>query len=799
MRALARLLTTAVVVLLAFSLTTPSFLRFKTDSLGRNFTDEGRGCSGFCLRNNGYALYGGNMDWNIGDRGYIYLNKRGLQKTGLYRNNRGETLHWVSKYASITFNLVGYQNPWGGMNEKGLAFSTMSLLPYTLAPVDERMPMDGPHGMQYLLDTCETIDEIIAACSSLNMYMAEHYLVTDRYGNCAVMESINGDLVFYTGDNLPVAALTNTGYEESLDTWYEYRGSPDHYNELDQSRRRFCKAADRVSDFNSLSTDSAVAYAFDTLDTIAGERNGEHISQWRVVLDTKNLRAYFKTFHHPAIRYIDLRRLDLAGDSPVKMLDIRRELAGDVTAYLTDFEYTPSWEHMRWFYDEWGIDAPDSEVERRMQILTNHPYVGDDTSEAFLASRYIEKINSLPRTALNPETGDVLVVWTRYETAGSAGAIYSALLTRSITGGYSSIEEHALSEGGGTDDSPFPVFDPNKKQFLVVWNHAASVKPSSACDIQGRILSATGLPEGDVFKVFSNGGRNESPQIYIRPVGTAIPSPGSLKAQLYLLFGSDEPIAGSSGRVGLYASRLSGKYKAGKPRLLMSYESGWRVFPGGLGRVVGGDLVLPVEIKTAGAKGRSSSQVAVVVIEGFKRLADSEYLGTVGAARPSLIVFENSFEETVVVGSVVQNGALVNKAMRFDASGQSPKLTPTLLTTEPKQIVDSLLLPVYGASSDSSLNVSSASRMVSGYLISAAADGKVYRRALLEKGRTGGAYKELFLHEMSLNSMCGQGISIANGATNDQKKKQDEYFIIWEKRLSDTQHQIRANLIRVNH
>jgi penicillin V acylase-like amidase (Ntn superfamily) len=792
MRFFTRILFVSVAVLLCLPFVTSSFLRTENYALDRNFAQDGRGCSGFCLRNNGYALYGGNMDWNVGDRGYIYVNKRGLLKTGVYRSSLGVALRWVSKYASITFNLVCYQQPWGGMNEKGLAFSTMSLLPYTLAPLDERTPMDGPHGMQYMLDTCETIDEVIAACASLNMYMAEHYLVTDRFGNCAVMESIGGQLVFYTGDDLPVAALTNTEYEASLSTWYTAQGNPNRIQQLDQSRRRFCKAADRVAAFSSTSTDSAVAYAFDTLDTVAGELNAGHISQWRAVFDTQNLRAYFKTYHHPMVRYIDLRRLDLAGDSPVKMLEIRRELDGDVTDDLSDFEYTPSLEHMRWFYLEWGIDAPDSEIQRRMQIFTDHPYVEDDTSEAFLVSRNAEKVNSLPRTALNPDTRDVLVVWTQSEQDGSASSIRSALLSRSLTGGSSSFEEHLLSEDGGSGSAPFPIFDPNKGRFLVVWERTGSANPLSACDLLGRIVSSGGLPEGGVFKVLSNGRRNESPQAYTESVGTAS------KARLHLVFGSVDPAAGSSVQTGLYSSRLSRKYKAGKPRLLMPGDGGQRVLPSGLGHVAGGDLILPVEINPLREKGGASGQPAVLVIGDFKSLADYEYLGSPGASRPSLCVFQNSFGETIVVGSAVEDGTVIDKAMRLDTSGRAPQLVPVLLSTEPKQVLDSLLLPAYSESSPSTMEPAPAGKTAFGYLICAAADGKVYRRTLLERGRTGGPYKELFRHDMSLSSMFGQEIIATGGTAQDPGMAQSEYLLLWQKRLSDSEQQIRAYLIKIN-
>ena len=476
MRVFFRFLCAAVVVFLVSSPGSYSNLD-KSNYIA--VSEHGRGCSSFCLTNNGYALFGGNMDWNAGDRGLIYINQRGLLKRGISGNPNGAVLRWKSKYASVTFNLVCYQLPWGGMNEKGISFSTMSLLPYVLLPVDGRPPMSGPQWAQYVLDTCENIDEVIATTSRVRLNLAEHFLFTDRHGNCAVVENVNGQLLVHSGENLPVASLANTDYSTSVSSWQNYQRGDSNYIGLDQSRRRFSKAADRVEGFSSTSDEAAIEYAFETLDTIAGERNGGHISQWRVVFDSRNLRAWFRTFNRPVKRYIDLRRIDMSSETPVKMLDVRRELSGDVTDDFIDFDFETSLNHFEWFCTNWGIDSTPADLRRNMQIYAGHQQVEDDTSEAFLVSRNVEDVNADPRCALNPATGDFLAVWTQADENKATATIRSMMLMRNVAGGYTAIEDHALFEGGGFCARPFPVYIPAKNQYLVVWDEAAPAKPAA--------------------------------------------------------------------------------------------------------------------------------------------------------------------------------------------------------------------------------------------------------------------------------------------------------------------------------
>lgn len=71
--------------------------------------------------------FGTNYD-NLFAPGQLFVNKRGVRKSGWEAGTSGKAASWVSRYGSVTISCAGYQLAWGGMNEAGLVFSTFSRL-----------------------------------------------------------------------------------------------------------------------------------------------------------------------------------------------------------------------------------------------------------------------------------------------------------------------------------------------------------------------------------------------------------------------------------------------------------------------------------------------------------------------------------------------------------------------------------------------------------------------------------------------------------------------------------------------
>jgi choloylglycine hydrolase len=332
----------------------------------------GSGCSAISLAAGGSQLFGANLDYDHHTRGQLFINKRGVHKTGMYAGTTGVYAAWVSAYASVTFNFVGYHYPWSGMNEEGLVMSTMALPQTVYPPPDSRPVADSGFWIQYLLDTCATVDEVIAADELVRNITVDHYLVADRYGASAVIEYINGEFVVYTGDDLPVSVLTNWFYDDSLQLWRSVRGNG-NYSRLDSSLQRFCIAADRVSSFERSTVDEDIDFAFDTLDAIAAQRVSESASQWSMVFDTGASRVYFKTFANPDLRYVDLNAFSPRCGRTVQMLDIDEPLAGDVSTRFRDYSHSEALDHLLWFIGFWETDATPAWARQVLYHVEGYP------------------------------------------------------------------------------------------------------------------------------------------------------------------------------------------------------------------------------------------------------------------------------------------------------------------------------------------------------------------------------------------------------------------------------------------
>src|SRR6186713_884088 len=173
-------------------------------------------CTTFCYADGGTLVFGRNYDWNIGD-GMVFTNKRGVYKQALVDPTPAR---WTSKYGSITFNQYGREFPTGGMNEKGLVVELMWLDETKYPAADNRPAIGVLQWIQYQLDNCITIDEIIATDKKLRISPTGttplHYLVADANGKVATIELLNGKMVVYKGSDLSFPVLTNSTYDESV-------------------------------------------------------------------------------------------------------------------------------------------------------------------------------------------------------------------------------------------------------------------------------------------------------------------------------------------------------------------------------------------------------------------------------------------------------------------------------------------------------------------------------------------------------------------------------------------------------
>ncbi|UCE21406.1 MAG: linear amide C-N hydrolase [Candidatus Aminicenantes bacterium] len=312
------------------------------------------------LKKGSTLIVGHNLDERGHVPGVVVINKRDVFKRGKswYEILSGKPapnppLEWISKYGSVTFNPFCRDFPDGGMNEAGLFIEEMTLQG-TSFPEDESKPLVFMmQWMQYVLDSYETIDQVIQSAQDFTIDgWAWHFFTADRKGNAAVIEFLDGEVKVFGEARLPVTALCNTKYNEEMERLRKFEGfGGGQAIDFDNKKLpRFVHAAQMLKDYDP-SERPAVEYGFDILAQL--ERGG---TRWSFVCDLKSLKAYFRTSRSPKIKELDLKSFDLSCKTPVKMLDIHSLLAGNVEEDFRDYSLDYNREFVKKAIREFGKD-----------------------------------------------------------------------------------------------------------------------------------------------------------------------------------------------------------------------------------------------------------------------------------------------------------------------------------------------------------------------------------------------------------------------------------------------------------
>jgi len=287
-------------------------------------------CTTFFINKNGQMVFGRNYDW-VTDAGIVCTNLKGLSKTSMQTEN-GETIIWVSKYGSITFNQYGKEFPTGGMNEKGLVVELMWLDETKYPAADNRPAIGVLQWIQYQLDNCTTIDEIIATDKQLRISPTGttplHYLVADANGKVATIEFLNGKMVVHKGSDLSFPVLTNNTYDESV------RSVKNSSSNGNNSLERFGQACKMIQQLNTNNTAKSLTdHAFDILGEVA---QGD-FTKWSIVYDITNKTIQFKTNRFKQIKMISFSAFDFNCSATAKVWDLNQKASGSINNLFQNF------------------------------------------------------------------------------------------------------------------------------------------------------------------------------------------------------------------------------------------------------------------------------------------------------------------------------------------------------------------------------------------------------------------------------------------------------------------------------
>jgi len=286
-------------------------------------------CSTFVMDVNGHHFFGRNYDWITGN-GMLMTNHSGINK---HSAAKGSTLSWVSKWGSITFNQYGKEFPTGGMNEKGLIVELMWLEQSAYPADDTRPEIDVLQWIQYQLDNCATVEEVIKTDAQIRIgnkgNTPLHFLIADRQGGVATIEFLDGKLELHLGKGLPYPVLTNTSYAASLESLQQ--GSS-----TDNSIARFQKGCKLLRAYRDSARDgSPVDYAFKSLDQL--EQPGH--TKWKIVYDITSLRIYMVIDGAPLRKWVDLQTLSFDCATPERAFKLALNREGNVTPSFTKLDY----------------------------------------------------------------------------------------------------------------------------------------------------------------------------------------------------------------------------------------------------------------------------------------------------------------------------------------------------------------------------------------------------------------------------------------------------------------------------
>ncbi|MGB5745794.1 MAG: linear amide C-N hydrolase [Desulfobacterales bacterium] len=308
-------------------------------------------CTAFQIKRSGDIFVGKNYDWIIGDD-LLIVNKRGVSKKAVAtfldkKRSSDRLVSWVSKYGSVTHNPLGREFGMGGINETGLVIEGLSFPDTKTHKHDARPSISALQFVQYLLDNCNSVKEVIDSEKSLRIRPTikpgGHLFIADKSGNCAVIEYINGKRVYYADDSMPYKVLTNSGYQKSVN-FVKKNKKP--WRDRAKSFERFITTEKMLRDYEADLKISTLDYSFRILRNAGwmrrisiGKLNISMGTRCSFVYDISRLQIHFRTNNNQNIRIVDLKSFDFTCSTPVKILDINSSLSGDVTEEFTD--YTP--------------------------------------------------------------------------------------------------------------------------------------------------------------------------------------------------------------------------------------------------------------------------------------------------------------------------------------------------------------------------------------------------------------------------------------------------------------------------
>lgn len=298
-------------------------------------------CSLISVDDRGAPIIGVNYDFYFG-HGLLVSGRRGVDKYAM--SDDPERLRWRTVYGSVTLNQFGCELPTAGINEAGLAVHLLECedVEYPQPPPDLPQLIEL-QWLQYVLDTCASVDEATATLERIGLarsFFGLHFALADPLGVAFVTPTADGHEVTRSAPG--PAALSNTPLSVAL---ADARGEPVDGNR--ESLRRF-RTLRAHADAHRADLD-AVEYAFAGLELVArrpgalvrivsallGRPRG--VTVWQTVFVPAERRLELSTLGDRRRKTLSLSSLDLDATAPVMLWDLEARAEGDLAPHMRPY------------------------------------------------------------------------------------------------------------------------------------------------------------------------------------------------------------------------------------------------------------------------------------------------------------------------------------------------------------------------------------------------------------------------------------------------------------------------------
>lgn len=319
----------------------------------------------------GEVVTGRNMDWLEPDNAQIRVFKRGELKKSVTKSN---PIQWTSKYGGIG---VFSGTPKGHfansmLNEKGLSADVLWLDEANYGKYkNDETTIGVTEQLQYFVDNFATVNEVVDYVQnqknrvepSVNDFFSGfpltlHYIVTDKTGDNAIIEYVNGEPNVYRKKGRIVMTNSPT-YDKmtAIDKYFKEAGGLNMPgSSLSQARFVYLSAwLDEFTDtklpryingiknkdmstqavLSVLSLMRGVSTPVGVVPSLEAPNNTSTI--WRTVCDIKNNKFYFDSALSFSTVWFDLNKVDFTKNQVLK-IDVGDSIYGDVTDKLQEIK-----------------------------------------------------------------------------------------------------------------------------------------------------------------------------------------------------------------------------------------------------------------------------------------------------------------------------------------------------------------------------------------------------------------------------------------------------------------------------